>query len=490
MIDSFIIGIDAVFSGYNFLYLVLGVMLGTFVGVLPGLGPTATIAILLPTTFSLGPVTGIIMLAGIYYGSQYGGSTTAILLNIPGENSSVMTCIDGNKMAKQGRAGVAIMAAAVSSFIAGIIMAIAMALLSPPLSEIAFKFGPAEYALLMFFGFISVTVLTETDIIKGLALACMGVLFGIIGTDINSGIDRFTLGSIDLVDGVGFSIIAIGLFAFGEIIKNLLDSNNATNFTKDIKLIPSLSDVKRIIPSSLRGTAVGGLLGLLPGGGITVSSYAAYTLDKQVSKNKQEFGEGAIEGVAAPEAANNASAQAGFIPLMSIGLPENAVMALMLGAMIVAGIAPGPMVIQNHPDLFWGLIVSMLIGNFLLLILNFPLVRLWVSILKIPYHLLYPSIIFICFIGIYSIGNNINDIFILSFFILLGYILLLLDLSPVTFILGFVLGPMLEDNFRRALAISQGDFSIFVNSNISVFLLIMIFSFLSFGIYRLLKTDK
>lgn len=487
MIDNLLIGIDAVFTGYNFLYLFAGVVLGTFVGVLPGLGPTATIAILLPTTFALGPVTGIMMLAGIYYGSQYGGSTTAILLNIPGENSSVMTCIDGNKMAKQGKAGVAIMAAALSSFIAGIIMVVVMAILSPPLSEIAFKFGPAEYALLMLFGFISVTVLTETDIVKGLALACMGVLFGLVGTDINSGIDRFTLGSIDLVDGIGFSIIAIGLFAFAEIIKNFLDSNNITDFTKNIKLIPAISDIKKIIPSALRGTAVGGLLGLLPGGGITVSSYAAYTLDKQVSKNKDEFGEGAIEGVAAPEAANNASAQAGFIPLLSIGLPENAVMALMLGAMIVAGIAPGPMVIQNHPDLFWGLVVSIVIGNLILLVLNFPLIKIWISFLKIPYHLLYPLIVFVCFIGVYSIGNNINDIFILSFFILIGYILLVLNLSPVTFILGFVLGPMLEDNFRRALSISQGNFSIFLNSGISISLLIMILIFLISGIYRSFK---
>lgn len=312
-----------------------------------------------------------------------------------------------------------------------------------------------------------------------------GVLFGLIGTDINSGIDRFTLGSIDLIAGIGFSVIAIGLFAFSEIIRNLQNTTNLTDYTNQVKFIlPGITEIKRIIPASVRGTLIGGFLGLIPGGGITISSYAAYIFDKQISKNKSEFGNGAIEGVAAPEAANNASAQAGFIPLLSIGIPDNAVMALILGAMIVAGIAPGPMVITEHPQLFWGLVVSIVIGNLLLLILNYPLIKIWVQFLKIPYHMMYPIIIFVCFIGLYSINNNINDIFILSFFILIGYFFLIFDINPATFLVGYILGPMLEDNFRRALSISQSNFSIFLNSNINLILLFLISILIIIGLYR------
>ena len=487
MIDNILLGIEVAFNYQNFLYLVVGVLLGTLVGILPGLGPASSISILLPATFYLGPVTGMIFLAGLYYGSQYGGSTTAILLNTPGENSAIMTCIDGNKMAKAGRAGPAIMAAALSSFIAGIIMAVVMAVVAPPLAEIAFKFGPAEYTLIMLFGFISVILLTGTDLLTGLSLAFLGMMFGLIGTDINSGIDRFTFNIPELMDGINFSCVAMGLFAVSEIFKSLINSKNITSYTSNVELYPNKEDVKRVIPAALRGTLVGGFLGLLPGGGITISSYVGYAVEKKLSKNKQEIGNGAIEGVAAPEAANNASAQAGLIPLLSLGLPENAVMALLLGSMLVAGIVPGPMVLTQHPDLFWGLVISMLIGNSILLFLNYPLVRVWIQILKVPYNLLYPSILAICFLGTYAINYNPNDVMILAGFVVLGYIFLILDLSPITFILGFVLGPMFEDNFRRSLSISQGDISIFYKTDIGIGLIIMIGLFLVLGIYKSIK---
>lgn len=490
MIDNLLLGFSIAASFENLVYLTASVFLGTLIGILPGLGPAAAIAIFLPLTFNLGPVTGIIILAGLYYGSQYGGSTTSILLNTPGESSSVMTCIDGNKMAKDGRAGAALFAAAFSSFIAGIIMVCVIAVVSPALSGIAFKFGPAEYTLLMLFGFMSVTLLTGDNLLKGLSIALLGTLFGIIGTDINSGIERFTFDSIDLINGIPFVAVAVGIFAVTEIIKNITEEDQVTQYTENINLFPSKEDIKRVIPAALRGTAVGGFLGLLPGGGITVSSYAAYALDKKISKNRKEFGNGAIEGVAAPEAANNASAQSGFIPLISLGLPENAVMSLMLGALIIHGIVPGPMVIQNHPDLFWGLLVSMILGNFILLILNFPFVKIWIYFLKIPYYILYPIILTACCLGVYSISNNVNDILLIALFGAIGYVFLILDLSPVTFILGFVLGDMFEDNFRRSLAISDGDFSIFYKSDIAITLLVLIALLISTSIFNVNKQDK
>lgn len=487
MVENLLLGLDVALSVSNLFYLLVGVVLGTVIGVLPGIGPSTTISLLLPLTFSLGPIPSIIMLAGIYYGSQYGGSTTAILLNTPGESSSVMTCIDGYKMTSQGRAGVAITAAAISSFIAGLIMVIVMAAISPPLSELAFKFGPAEYTLLMIFGFVSITLLTGNDMIKGLSITILGILFGIIGIDINSGVERFTLNFDNLTEGIIFSIIAISFFAIPEIIKNIENPIKPGNLQLDIKILPTGSDLKRIIPSSLRGTLVGGFLGLIPGGGITVSSYAAYIVDKKLSKNKDEIGKGAIEGVAAPEAANNAAAQAGFIPLLAIGIPENAVMALILASMIVSGIVPGPMVISNHPELFWGLAVSMVLGNLALLILNLPLVKVWAKIIEFPSRILYPSVLAICFLGTYFVTKNIDDLLVLTIVSLLGYVTVKLGLSPVNFILGFVLGPMLEENFRRALSISQGDFSIFYSSSVSITLIIIISIVLSVGMSKIYK---
>lgn len=490
MVENLLLGFETATLGYNLLYLFIGCVLGTIVGVIPGLGPSTTISLLLPATFALGPVSGLIMLAGVYYGSQYGGSTTAILLNTPGESSAVMTCIDGHQMAKQGRAGTAIMTSAISSFIAGVIMVILMSLISPPLADLAFKFGPAEYTMLMLFAFVGVTVLTEDDLRKGLSTAFLGILLGCIGIDINSGVDRFTFDIPDLLDGIGFVTVAVGVIAFSEVLKNLDQGTEGAINDGKVNIVPTWQELKRLIPAALRGTSVGGFLGLLPGGGLATASYAAYVFDKKVSKYKDEFGKGAIEGVAAPEAANNAGAQAGFIPLMSLGLPESMAMALMLGAMMVAGIVPGPMVIDNHPDLFWGLTVSILIGNVILLILNYPLIKLWVQLLKVPYNVLYPLILVCCFIGVYGVSNNINDLFLVAFFAGLGYIFYILDLQPITFILGFILGPMLEDNFRRSLAISQGDFSIFVGSDVCLIILTLITVFMGAGIINTLGNKQ
>jgi TctA family transporter len=487
--ENLLIGFETAFTLSNLVYLLIGVLLGTAVGVLPGLGPAAAISILLPITFTLDPISSIIMLSGLYYGTQYGGSTTSILFNIPGENTSVMTCVDGHPMTKAGRGGVAIAAAAISSFIAGVIMIALMGVISPPLSEIAFKFGPAEYSLLMLLGLLVVVLFTSDNIIKGIAAILVGILFGFVGTDYNSGTERFTFGIPDLYDGIAFTCAAIGLFAVSEIIKNIKSFEMTSVYQGKLKVFISKEDFKRIIPPSVRGTAVGGFFGLIPGATLA-ATYSAYIFDKQLSKNKEEFGSGAIEGVAAPEAANNAAAQAGFIPLLSLGIPDSAVMALLLASMIMSGIVPGPLVITNHPDLFWGLLVSMILGNFLLLILNFPLIKIWLYVLKVPYHLLYPLILIFCCLGIYSINNNINDVFFMLVFAVIGYIYMILKISPVPTLLGFILGSMLEDSFRRALVISQGDFYIFYKTNIGLTLVAIIFIVLLFGIYRMINPDK
>lgn len=484
MIENLATGFEVVFTIQNLTFILLGCVIGTLVGVIPGIGPTASIAIVLPLTFSLEPVTGIMMLAGIYYGSQYGGSTTAILLNTPGENSSVMTCIDGNQMAKKGRPGIAIAAAAIGSFIAGVLMVIAIAFLSPLLSEVAFKFGPAEFALLMLFGLVSVIVFTDQDLLKGIVISLIGVSIGMIGADVNSGINRFTFDISELIDKISFVVVAIGLFAVPEIIKNLQHPESMTRFLSKFKIVPNKDEFRRIIPASLRGTFIGGILGLIPGGGITTASYAAYAFDKKMSKHKEEFGKGAIEGVAAPESANNAAAQSGFIPLLSLGIPENAVMALMLSSLMIFGITPGPLMIETQPELFWGLVISMLVGNFILLILNFPLIHIWVQVLRVPYRMLYPLILFFCCIGIFVTNTNIHELYILAAVSIFGYLLYVFDLSPVTFILGFVLGNMFEENFRRALSISQGDFSIFYSSTVSLIILFLIFLLIFVQFFR------
>lgn len=480
------LGFETVFSNYTWLYCIFGIVLGTLVGVLPGLGPTATISMLLPVTYGLGPIPSIIMLAGIYYGSQYGGSTTAILLNTPGESSAVMTCIDGNKMTKNGKAGPAIFAAGFSSFIAGVFATILLVTLSPMLSVLALKFGPAEYCALIALGFLSVGILTTGDIFKGIGMCFIGVLIGTIGTDIQTGVIRFAFFD-ELEDGISFPIVAIGLFAFAEIIKNITKDEAMQLYKGAIQLFPSKEEFKRIIPPSIRGSFIGSFLGLIPGGSSTISSYAAYAVDKKYGNKDAEYGEGAIEGVAAPESANNAASQTGFIPLLSLGIPENATMALMLGALLLTGIVPGPDIVSREPELFWGLAISMLFGNLLLVILNIPFIKIWVTVLRIPYNTLYPIIIAICCIGIYSINSNVNDVVITAVLGLAGYICLMLRLEVAPLMLGLILGPMLEEYFRRAMMFSDGSFMIFVDRPIAFTLILCAVTLGIYGLYNTLR---
>jgi TctA family transporter len=489
ILNNLFLGISTAFSLTNLMYCVIGCLIGTIIGVLPGIGTVATISMILPMTYGLGPVASIIMLSGIYYGAQYGGSTTAILLNTPGEVSNVMTCIDGNQMAKKGEAGKAIITAGIASFIAGSIATVFVAILSIPLSNLALKFGPVEYCSLLLLGFISVSILTSGDMINGLGMAILGILLGIVGTDVNSGAVRFTYGWIDLVDGIGFASIAVGVFGLAEIIKNIKSKNTTLTYNGNVKLTPTWGDIRKIIPASLRGTAVGSVTGILPGGGAAMSSFAAYALEKKVSPNRAMFGHGAIEGVAAPEAANNAASQTGFIPLLSLGIPENAVMSVILAALILNGVQPGPDVITRQPDLFWGLIVSMFIGNVILVILNIPLVRIWIQIIRIPHQILYPLIILACGFGIYSINHNVNDLYITMAFGVLGYIFILFDLEPAPMMMGLILGPMLEEYFRRSLLISKGDFTPFVQHPISLGFLIIALILLTFGIIKTIKNS-
>lgn len=400
------IGIEAAFTPLNLLYCLGGVFVGTLIGVLPGLGPTATIAMLLPVTFGLPPVSALIMLAGIYYGAQYGGSTTAILINLPGESSSVVTALDGYQMARQGRAGLALSTAALGSFFAGTVATFLLALFAPPLAEIALKFGPAEYFSLMVMGLVASVVLAHGSLIKAIAMILLGLLLGLVGTDVTSGTPRFTFDTPELADGINFVIVAMGMFGLGEIIRNLENEETRDVFSRKITgLLPTWNDIKSIVAPVLRGTALGSALGILPGGGAMLSSFAAYSLEKKISKNSRNFGKGAIEGVAAPESANNAGAQTSFIPMLTLGIPSNPVMALMIGAMIIQGIQPGPQVMTEQPALFWGIIVSMWVGNFFLVVLNLPMIGLWVRMLTVPYHLLYPAILVFCSIGVVSLNN-------------------------------------------------------------------------------------
>lgn len=487
LINNLLLGFSVAGSATNLLYCLLGALIGTLIGVLPGLGPTSVISMLLPMTYALGPIPSIIMLAGIYYGSQYGGSTTSILLNTPGEAASVMTCVDGHKMTQQGRAGVAIFAAGFASFIAGCIATVLIAAFSPPLSQLAFMFGPAEYCMMMAFGFITVGILTTGDLMRGIGMAMIGVLIGFVGTDLGTGLTRYTFGIIDLENGIGFVTVAIGIFAIGEITKNIATKADMKAYQGKVSVFPSWDDIKRIVPPAIRGSFVGSFLGLIPGGSAAISSYAAYAVDKKFSKNKHEFGKGAIEGVAAPESANNAASQTGFIPLMSFGLPENAVMALMLGALIMNGVQPGPGMLEKQPELFWGLVASMFIGNAILFVLNVPLIKFWVQIVRIPYHVLYPMIIAVCCVGAYSINNNPNDILLVGLFGILGYIFTALELEPAPLMLGLVLGPMFEEYFRRQLSITGGDFTPFVTRPISLSILILMGAVTVYGIYRMVK---
>ncbi len=468
------LGFETAFTLTNLMYCLIGVFLGTAIGVLPGLGPTATIAMLLPVTFGLPPVASLIMLSGIYYGSQYGGSTTAILVNLPGEAASVVTALDGYQMARQGRAGKALAASAIGSFIAGTIATILIALFAPPLAEVALKFGPAEYFSLMVLGLVVAVVLAQGSLLHAIGMVVLGLLFGLIGTDVNSGMARFTFDMPQLADGISFVIIAMGMFGLGEIINNIENEATRSVMVKKIEgLWPSKDDMKRIIGPILRGTTLGSALGILPGSGSILGAFAAYSLEKRISKNKDQFGKGAIEGVAAPESANNAGAQTSFIPMLTLGIPSNPVMALMIGAMILQGIQPGPSVITEQPQLFWGVIASMWIGNFFLVILNLPMIGLWVRMILVPYPLLYPAILVFCCIGVFSLNNAEFDIYMMAIFGVLGYVFAKLKCEPAPMLLGFILGPLMEEYLRRALVLSRGDASVFLTRPISAVMLAM-----------------
>jgi TctA family transporter len=429
---------------------------------------------LLPVTFTLNPTSALIMLAGIYYGAQYGGSTTAILVNIPGESSSVVTCLDGYQMARQGRAGPALAIAAIGSFFAGCVSTVVIALFAPPLAEVALKFGPAEYFSLMVLGLVAATVLAHGSLIKAIAMVLLGLLLGLVGTDVNSGVARFSFGVSELSDGIGFVSVAMGVFGFTEIVLNLEQKEKREIFTKKVTgLLPTFKDLRDAAPAILRGTALGAALGILPGGGALLASFAAYTLEKKVSRNSANFGKGAIQGVAAPESANNAGAQTSFIPLLTLGIPSNPVMALMIGAMMIQGIAPGPQVMTERPELFWGMIASMWVGNLMLVILNLPMIGLWIKLLTAPYRILYPSILVFCCIGVYSISNSPFDVMQTAVFGVVGYIFGKLECEPAPLILGFILGPLMEENLRRAMLLSRGDVLVFFQRPISLAMLLI-----------------
>jgi len=469
LFNNLIFGFSVALTLQNLMYCFIGVLLGTLIGVLPGIGPLATIAMLLPITFNVPPVAALIMLAGIYYGAQYGGSTTAILVNLPGETSAVVTCMDGYQMARQGRAGPALAIAAIGSFFAGTVCTLIIALFGPPLAEMALKFGAPEYFSLMLMGLVAAAVLAGDNMTKSLAMVVVGLLLGIVGTDVNSGMARYSFGFPELTDGIGFIVIAVGVFAIGEIISNLGDPEERKVFTNKVTgLMPTKEDLKVSFWPIVRGTSIGAFLGVLPGTGPAIASFSSYMLEKKVAKDPSRFGKGAIEGVAGPESANNADAQCKFIPTLTLGIPASAVMALMLGALTIQGIAPGPQVMTQKPDLFWGLVASMWIGNAMLVILNLPLIGLWVSLLKVPYRLLFPAIMAFSCIGIYSVNNSAFEVYLAAIFGLVGLVWMKLEMPPAPMLLGFVLGPLMEENLRRALLISRGDPTVFVTRPISL----------------------
>jgi TctA family transporter len=469
LFNNLVFGFSVALTWQNLWFCFIGVFLGTLIGVLPGIGPLATIAMLLPITFNVPPVAALIMLAGIYYGAQYGGSTTAILVNLPGETAAVVTCIDGYQMARQGRAGPALAIAAIGSFFAGTVCTLIIALFGPPLAEVALKFGAPEYFSLMLMGLVAAAVLAGDNITKALAMVVMGLLLGIVGTDVNSGMARYSFGIPELTDGIGFIVIAVGVFALGEIVLNLGDTEERKVFTNKVSgLMPTKKDLKDSFWPIVRGTGIGAFLGVLPGTGPAIASFSSYMIEKKMAKDPSRFGKGAIEGVAGPESANNADAQCKFIPTLTLGIPASAVMALMLGALTIQGIAPGPQVMTQKPDLFWGLIASMWIGNAMLVILNLPLVGLWVMLLKVPYRLLFPAIMAFSCIGIYSVNNSPFELYLTAIFGIIGLAWAKLDMPPAPMLLGFVLGPLMEENLRRALLISRGDPTVFFTRPISL----------------------
>jgi TctA family transporter len=473
LIQNLATGFSAAATLKNLGFAFLGCLLGTLIGVLPGIGPIPTIAMLLPITFGLDPLSSLVMLAGIFYGAQYGGSTTSILVNIPGEAASIVTCIDGHEMAKQGRAGAALGVAALGSFFAGTVGTVFIAGFGPPLAAIAQQFNSPDYFSLMVLGLVTAVILAHGSVLKAVGMVLVGLLLGLVGTDVNSGLTRYTFGISDIWDGIDFVPLVIGMFGIVEIIRNLEQTTlpRPQLKAKLRELWPSGKDFRDSWPAVLRGTALGSLLGILPGGGAVLASFASYTLEKKVARDPSRFGKGAIEGVAGPESANNAGAQTSFIPLLTLGLPSNAIMALMMGAMIIQGIQPGAAVMTKHPELFWGMVASMWIGNLMLVVINLPLIGIWVRLLSVPYRLLYPAILLFCVIGIYSTNTNVAQLAICAVFAAFGYILLRFGCEPAPLVLGFILGPLMEENLRRSLVISRGDPIVFIERPISATLL-------------------
>jgi TctA family transporter len=466
-------GFGAAATLKNLGFALLGCLLGTLIGVLPGIGPIPTIAMLLPITFGLDPLGSLVMLAGIYYGAQYGGSTTSILANMPGEAASIVTTLDGHPMARQGRGGAALGVAALGSFFAGCVGTVFIAALGPPLSALAQEFNSPDYFSLMVLGLVTAVVLAHGSVAKAVGMVLVGILLGLVGLDTNSSLPRYTFGIGAIWDGIDFLPVVIGMFGVVEIIRNL-ESRELHRVPVGARLRdlwPSAKDFRESWPAVLRGTGLGSLLGILPGGGAVLAAFASYTLEKKVAKDPSRFGKGAIEGVAGPESANNAAAQTSFIPLLTLGLPSNAIMALMMGAMIIQGIEPGSAVMTKRPELFWGMVASMWIGNAMLLVINLPLIGIWVRLLSVPYRLLYPAILLFCVIGVYATNTNVAQLVITAIFALFGYVLLRFDCEPAPLVLGFILGPLMEENLRRALVMSRGDASIFVERPISATLL-------------------
>jgi putative tricarboxylic transport membrane protein len=472
LVANLALGFATALSWQNLGLAFIGCLVGTVIGVLPGVGPIATITMLLPITFGIDPVGALIMLAGIYYGAQYGGSTTAILVNIPGEATAVVTTLDGHQMARQGRAGVALGIAALGSFFAGCVSTLIIAGLARPLTRLALLFGPAEYFALMVMGLAFAVVLARGPILKAIGMILFGILLSTVGTDLDTGEERLTFGYGPLADGIDFAVLAMGIFGFAEVIRNLDYQATREVMVRAIgRILPSAEDLKRSIAPVLRGTFVGAALGILPGNGAVLGPFASYTLEKRLAKDPSRFGRGAIEGVAGPESANNAGAQTSFIPLLTLGIPPNAVMALMVGAMTIHGIVPGPMVMTKNPTLFWGMIASMWIGNLMLLVINLPLIGLWVKFLAVPYRLMYPAILVFSCIGIYSVRNAAEDVVFTAAFAIVGYALIKLGLEPAPLLLGYVLGRLMEENLRRALSIARGDLMTFVERPVSAGLL-------------------
>ncbi|MBU8537482.1 tripartite tricarboxylate transporter permease [Falsiroseomonas tokyonensis] len=474
MLDNLILGFSVALTVQNLSFAFLGAMVGTAIGVLPGLGPTATISLLLPLTFGLDPTTAIIMLAGIYYGAQYGGSTTAILLNLPGEISGVVTAIEGYKMAQQGRAGAALAAAAIGSFFAGSVSTFVVALSGPLLTSVALSFGPPDYFSLMLLGLIVSCILAQGSVLAAIAMVVVGVGIGMIGTDVQTGQQRFTFGIPELSDGINFVVLAMGLFGIAEIMVNLENPEIRKGIVaKRGRLWLTREEWRYATPAAIRGTLLGTVLGILPGGGASLSSFGSYMVERRISRRPERFGNGAIEGLAGPESANNAGAQASFIPLLTLGIPSNAVMALMTGALIIQGIQPGPRMVEAQPELFWGLIASMWVGNLMLLVINLPMIGIWVQLLRVPYKYLFAGILVFCCIGSYSLNNNIFDVYMMAVWGGIGYMFKKFRLEPAPLLLGFVLGPMMEEHLRRAMLLSRGDPSTFIERPISGTLLVL-----------------